>query len=152
MSRLACRLLSLLAVVILIPYAPLAQTRAQNDKAEADAVKNKKLPLITDRALSFTTSEATWLSLDLSPDGKTIVFELLGDLYTLPITGGEATRITSGQAYDMQPAFSADGRKLVFISDRNGSENLWVANADGTKPRAVTTTERQSYLSPTWSP
>ena len=152
MSRFTCRLLCLLAFVLTMTYAPLAQTRAQNDKAAADAVKNKGLPLLLDRSLTFTTSEATWLSLDLSPDGKTIVFELLGDLYTLPITGGEATRITSGQAYDMQPAFSPDGKKLVFISDRNGSENVWVANADGTKPRAVTTTERDSYMSPTWAP
>jgi Tol biopolymer transport system component len=133
-------------------YAPLAQTRAQNDKAAADAVKNKGLPLLTDRSLSFTTSEATWLSLDLSPDGRTIVFELLGDLYTLPVTGGQATRITSGQAYDMQPAFSPDGKRLVFISDRNGSENVWIANADGTKPRAITTTERDNYMSPEWAP
>ena len=152
MARLACRLLSLGAVVLLMSHAPLAQTRAQNDKAAADAVKNKGLPLLTEKRLSFTTSEATWLSLDLSPDGKTIVFELLGDLYTLPVTGGEATRITSGQGYDMQPAFSPDGKKLVFVSDRNGSENVWVANADGTKARAITTTERESYMSPTWAP
>src|SRR5690349_5943252 len=118
MSRFACRVFSLLAVVVLMSYAPHAQTKTQNDKAAADAVKNKGLPLITERTLSFTTSEATWMSLDLSPDGKTIVFELLGDLYTLPIGGGEATRITSGQAYDMQPAFSPDGKKLVFVSDR----------------------------------
>ena len=137
---------------MLMTYAPLAQTRAQNDKAAADAVKNKGLPLLTERSLTFTTSEATWLSLDLSPDGRTIVFELLGDLYTLPVSGGEATRITSGQAYDMQPAFSPDGKKLVFISDRNGSENVWVANADGTKPRAITTTERDNYMSPAWAP
>ncbi|HEX4568155.1 MAG TPA: hypothetical protein VH138_16080, partial [Vicinamibacterales bacterium] len=152
MSRLACWLLSLVAVVLWLSHAPFAQTKAQNDKAAADAVKNKGLPLITERSLSFTTSEATWLSLDLSPDGKTIVFDLLGDLYTLPIGGGEATRITSGQAYDMQPAFSPDGRKLVFISDRNGSENVWIANADGTHARAITTTERESYMSPTWAP
>jgi len=152
MSRLACRLLSLLAVFLFLSCTPLAQTRAQNDKAAADAVKNKGLPLITERSLSFTTSAATWLSLDLSPDGKTIVFDLLGDLYTLPITGGEATRITSGQAYDMQPAFSPDGKKLVFISDRNGSENVWVSNADGTHARAMTTTERESYMSPVWAP
>jgi imidazolonepropionase-like amidohydrolase/Tol biopolymer transport system component len=132
--------------------APLAQTRAQNDKAAADAVKSKGLPLLTERPMAFTTSEATWLSLDLSPDGRTIVFELLGDLYILPIAGGEATRITSGQAYDMQPAFSPDGKKLVFISDRNGSENVWVASADGTKARAITTTERENYMSPTWAP
>jgi imidazolonepropionase-like amidohydrolase/Tol biopolymer transport system component len=152
MPRFAFRLLCLVAGVLLMSYAPLAQTKAQNDKAAADAVKNKGLPLITERSLSFTTSEATWLSLDLSPDGKTIVFELLGDLYTLPIAGGEATRITSGQAYDMQPAFSPDGKKLVFISDRNGSENVWVSNADGTHARAITTTERESYMSPTWAP
>jgi Tol biopolymer transport system component/predicted amidohydrolase len=152
MSRFACRLLCLLAVTLTMTHVPLAQTRAQNDKAAADAVKNKGLPLLTDRPLTFTTSEATWLSLDLAPDGKTIVFELLGDLYTLPVTGGEATRITSGQAYDMQPAFSPDGKKLVFISDRNGSENVWVSNADGTKPRAITTTERENYMSPIWAP
>jgi hypothetical protein len=74
MPRLACRLLCLLAGILLLTYAPHAQTKAQNDKAAADAVKNKGLPLITERSLTFTTSEATWLSLDLSPDGKTIVF------------------------------------------------------------------------------
>src|SRR4029078_5073191 len=152
MPRLAARLLWLLAVVSIMFYAPVGQTRGQNDKAAADAVKNKGLPLITERSLSFTTSEATWLSLDLSPDSKTIVFELLGDLYTLPIAGGEATRITSGQGYDMQPSFSPDGTKLVFISDRNGSENVWVSNADGTHARAITTTERENYMSPTWAP
>src|SRR3954468_21559568 len=152
MLRFACRALCLLAILAITTYAPLAQSRAQNDKAAADAVKNKGLPLLTERSMTFTTSEATWLSLDLSPDGKTIVFELLGDLYTLPIAGGEATRITSGQGYDMQAAVSPGGRKLVFISDRNGSENVWVSNADGSHARAVTTTERENYMSPTWAP
>ena len=132
MTSFACRLVCFVAIALTMSHMPLAQTRPENDKAAADAVKNKGLPLITKRPLTFATSEATWLSLDLSPDGKTIVFELLGDLYTLPITGGAATRITVGQAYDMQPAFSPDGKKLVFISDRNGSENVWVANAEAT--------------------
>ncbi|WP_291984898.1 amidohydrolase family protein [Luteitalea sp.] len=152
MPTSADRLLALILGLALLSTTPHAQTRAQNDKAAADAVKHKGLPLITERTVSFTTSEATWLSLDLSPDGTTIVFELLGDLYTLPITGGQATRITSGQAYDMQPAWSPDGKHLVFISDRNGSENIWIANADGSKPRAITTTERDNYMSPTWTP
>ena len=137
--------------LVFVPVAT-AQTADENDKAATDAAKNKSLPLITTRTLEFTTSEGTWISLDLSPDGQTIVFELLGDLYTLPIVGGEARRITSGQAYDMQPRFSPDGSKLVFVSDRNGSENLWVADADGTRPRALTSSERESYMSPIWTP
>src|SRR5688572_2051129 len=132
--------------------AASAQTVAQNDSAAAQAVKAKSLPLITTRTLEFTTDEGSWISLDLSPDGRTIVFELLGDLYTLPITGGTATRITSGQAYDMQPRYSPDGARLVFVSDRDGSENVWIANADGTNARALTTTERESYMSPIWTP
>ena len=144
--------IALAAIALALTPAPFAQTRQDNDKAAADAVRTRGLPLLTNRPLSFTTSEGTWLSLDLSKDGRTLVFELLGDLYTLPVTGGDATRITSGQAYDMQPAFSHDGKRLVFISDRNGSENVWIANSDGTRPRALTTTERENYMSPIWTP
>lgn len=152
MSRTTRFAAAFIAVAFSLTPSPSGQTRQDNDKAVADAIKNKGLPLITTRTMSFTTSEGTWMSLDLSRDGRTIVFELLGDLYTLPVTGGEATRITNGQAYDMQPAFSPDGKRLVFVSDRNGSENLWIANADGTKARAVTTTERENYMSPIWTP
>ena len=152
MSRFGRSALALVAVALVLMPTPFAQSRQDNDKAAADAIKAKGLPLITNRTMSFTTSEGTWLSLDMSRDGKTIVFELLGDLYTLPVTGGEATRITSGQAYDMQAAFSPDSARIVFISDRNGSENIWIANADGTKARALTTTERDSYMSPIWTP
>ena len=146
MSRFGRFALALAVAALALMSAPFAQSRQDNDKAAADATKAKSLPLITNRTMSFTTSEGTWMSLDLARDGKTIVFELLGDLYTLPVGGGEATRITSGQAYDMQAAFSPDGARIVFVSDRNGSENLWIANADGTKARALTTTERDSYM------
>ncbi|MGH7507549.1 MAG: TolB family protein, partial [Longimicrobiales bacterium] len=139
-------------LVFAIASHGLAQTPAQNDSAASKASKSKSLPLITTRTLEFTTDEATWLSLDLSPDGWTIVFDLLGDLYTLPVAGGEATRITSGQAYDMQPHYSADGTRLVFVSDRNGSENVWIADADGSDARALTTDERENYMSPVWTP
>lgn len=60
------------------------------------------------RHVNFTTTRGSWMSLDVSPDGKTIVFDLLGDLYTLPVTGGTATRLTSGMAMDVQPRFRQD--------------------------------------------
>jgi Tol biopolymer transport system component len=151
MSRLilvtACCLLSLCT-----PAAIRGQTVEQNDSAAAEAAKNNTLPLIATRTLEFSTDEGTWISLDLSPDGRTIVFELLGDLYTMPVSGGAATRMTSGQAFDMQPRYSADGEHLVFVSDRDGSENVWISDADGSAARNLTSGERESYVSPIWTP
>ena len=114
--------------------------------------KDKKgLPLEPERKIEFVTSEATWLSLDVSSDGTSIVFELVGDLYSLPIAGGQATAITTGMAFDSQPRFSPDGKSIVFLSDRDGSENVWVANADGTEPRKLSRDQSTDFASPTWS-
>ena len=134
------------------PSPGFAQTEEENDSSAAAARRSNALPLVTTRTLDFTTDEGTWISLDLSPDGETIVFELLGDLYTLPVEGGTATRITEGQGYDMQPRYSPDGSRIVFVSDRDGSENLWIADADGSDPRQLTDGERESYMSPVWTP
>src|SRR5581483_6043434 len=101
---------------------------AQDAKAPS---KKPGLPLKPDRKIEFTTDEVTWLSLTLTPDGKTIIFELLGDLYSLPVTGGEAKPIMTGMPFDSQPAVSPDGKHMAFVSDRDGSENLWVTNVDG---------------------
>ena len=92
------------------------------------------------------------MSLDVSPDGRTIVFDLVGDLYTLPITGGKATHITDGAGFDAQPRFSPDGRTIVFASDRGGGENLWFVDADGTNARALTRGDKNQYVSPVWVP
>ena len=116
----------------------------------------KGLPLAASETLSFTVTEGTWMSLDVSPDGRTIVFELLGDLYTLPISGGQATRIIGGLSFESQPVYSPDGTEIAFLSDRSGVENLWIARADGSEPRAVTedgpTRDRpQLMVSPSWT-
>ncbi len=110
------------------------------------------LPLIPTRALKFSTDEGTWMSLDLSPDGRTIVFDLLGDLYTIPVTGGAATRITSGSGFDGQPRFAPDGKSIVFVSDRSGSENLWLVDPAGTRVRPLTRGFNQAFISPDFTP
>src|SRR6185436_6056816 len=106
--------------------------------------------LATPRTLRFTTDEGTWLSLDVSPDGRTLVFDLLGDLYTLPIGGGSATRITSGPSWDSHPRFAPDGKSIVFVSDRTGAENVWLADLDGRNARQLTRGDRAWYVAPAW--
>jgi Tol biopolymer transport system component/imidazolonepropionase-like amidohydrolase len=120
--------------------------------AQDTASKQTGLPLAPTRPMRFTTDEGTWISLDVSPDGRRIVFDLLGDLYTLAIEGGRATRITSGPSWDAAPRYSPDGSTIAFVSDRSGAENLWVVDADGGHPRAVTKTEGYRYVSPEWTP
>ncbi|MBL8267992.1 MAG: PD40 domain-containing protein [Steroidobacter sp.] len=117
------------------------------------AASSPSLPLEPTRTVEFVTEEGTWMSLDVSPDGRTIVFDLLGDLYQLPIEGGEARALTSGMALDAQPRYSPDGRSIVFISDRGGNEGLWLIDADGTHPRAVVEGDAATvFTSPEWIP
>ena len=143
------RLVSRLAVLFVAAGPALAQPAADSTRRTAP---NSDLPLIPTRPLKFTTDEGTWMSLDVSPDGKTIVFDLLGDLYTIPITGGSATRITSGSGFDGQPRFSVDGKAIVFVSDRSGSENLWLVDPDGQHVRPLTRGPNNAFISPDWTP
>lgn len=110
------------------------------------------LPLKPARLLEWDEHEGTWVSLDVAPDGKTIAFELLGDLYSMPIGGGEAKCIVCGLPFDSQPVYSPGGRELAFVSDRDGNENLWIAKADGSDPRQISTLEDNSeFASPEWA-
>jgi Tol biopolymer transport system component len=111
----------------------------------------KSLSLKAERSIDFDTDEGTWLSLDVSPDGKTIIFELLGDIYTMPVSGGDAKPLLTGMAFESQPRYSPDGKEIAFLSDRDGSENVWVVAADGTKPRKLSDEKHAEMESPTWT-
>ncbi|MDH5644141.1 MAG: amidohydrolase, partial [Gemmatimonadota bacterium] len=139
---------AVLAVAVLLPIRLVAQEAASTDEGGSG------LPLEPARWARFTADQGTWISLDISPDGQTIVFDLLGDIYTMPFTGGAATRITEGMPHDMQPRFSPDGSKVVFVSDKSGDDNVWVVNSDGSGLRQITSDRGVSsnFMSPEWTP
>ena len=130
----------------------LAQDAPAGGTGNGAGPRAAELPLTPGHTVKYSTDEGTWLSLDVSPDGSTIVTDIMGDLYTLPIAGGKATRITEGMAFDMQPRWSPDGKQIVFVSDRDGSDDVWLIDASGKNPRQVTRTDRTAFLSPEWTP
>lgn len=138
----------LLGLVLASPVA--AQEAAPAEKAAAKW--DVSVPRGPVREVEFETDEGTWISVDVSPDGKTLVFDLLGDIYTLPITGGEAKLILGGPAYEVQPRFSPDGTRIAFTSDRDGLDNLWVVDVDGSNPRQITKERERQVNSPIWTP
>ena len=103
------------------------------------------------KKISFETDEGTWMALDVSPDGNTINFELLGDIYNLPIEGGTAEPLIEGNAFQSQPRFSPDGKNIVFISDESGADNVWIADFDGKNACQITEYNQELLVSPEWS-
>lgn len=104
------------------------------------------------KEVSFTVDEGTWMNLDVSPDGKIIVFDLLGDIYTIPVEGGKAKLISGGMAYEVQPRFSPDGKQILFTSDKGGGDNIWVMNQDGSDARQLTKESFRLLNNAVWSP
>ena len=103
------------------------------------------------KTISFETDEGTWMALDISPDGNSINFELLGDIYTLPRQGGIAKPLIDGNAFQSQPRFSPDGKSIVFISDESGADNVWIADVDGNNAHQITQYNQELLVSPEWS-
>ena len=143
--------LGLLASSSLAAPQEKKEEKKEEKKDEKKDEKKPPLPLKSDRKIEFTTDEGTWLSLDVSPDGKTIVFELLGDLYTLPVEGGQAKLISGGMAFDSQPKFSPDGKWIAFLSDREGSDNIWIIHPDGTGAKQVSKDPGSDFVTPSWA-
>jgi Tol biopolymer transport system component len=138
------------AAAMLLPAMLFAQAPAGGPGAGGPP--KKPLPLEASRKAEFTATKGTWISLDVSPDGQTIVFDLLGDLYTLPIGGGKATRLTQGLAYDAQPRFSPDGKNVVFVSDRSGGDNVWTLELGTRDTTQITQGNTNLYVSPEFTP
>jgi len=138
--------------LLLLSTAAPAQRPARGGAGAAPAWDVNAPPGQRTRAVPIAVDEGTWMNVDVSPDGRTLAFDLLGDIYTMPIAGGTPTRISSGLAFDMQPRFSPDGRLIAFTSDRGGGDNIWVMNADGSGARAITRETFRLLNAPTWSP
>ncbi len=129
-----------------------APAMAQDETDADDAVWDVTDPPGPRLEISIDTDEGTWMSVDVSPDGREVVFDLLGDLYVIPIEGGEARALTSGFGWDMQPRYSPDGRFIAFTSDRAGADNIWIMNRDGSDPTQVTEESFRLLNSPSWTP
>lgn len=102
--------------------------------------------------VTFTVNEGTWMNLDVSPDGRDIAFDLLGDIYTLPVAGGEAKVLRQGMAMEVQPRYSPNGRQLLFTSDAGGGDNIWVIGRDGSNAHQVTKENFRLLNNGTWTP
>ena len=150
-ARRAARLLvATVTALALVPGLSAAQRGAAAGPPR-DPMQ-ELLPLKPTRTLSFTTKVGNWMSSDVSSDGKSIAFDLLGDIYTMPITGGKATALTRGMGFDGQPRFSPDGKKVVYVSDRSGGYNLWTISLDKKDTVQITTGNTNTYESPAWTP
>ncbi len=149
-SRLPLLWATAVALFGVLPSATRAQDPPGGEAEETK--KNEHLPLEADRTVRLDMREGSWISLDVSPDGQTIVFDYLGDLFTLPIAGGDATQITSGMAFDAQPRFSPDGSRIVFTSDRDGGQNIWVQSLDGSDSVRISKGSSNRAESPDWAP
>ncbi|WP_337840444.1 amidohydrolase family protein [Rheinheimera sp.] len=135
---------NLLALAMMASCTTLAE-----DKAPAWSVDK---PLGQFEDIQIKVQSGTWMNVSVSPDGKTIAFDLLGDIYTMPISGGKAKVLTSDIAWQMQPVFSPDGKHIAFTSDQGGGDNIWVMKADGSNQTPVTHEKFRLLNSPAWSP
>ena len=144
-----------------------AAVAVKSDDSDSDASESKDWNIESPQAPQFQqpidAEEGTWISVDVSPDGKEIVFDFLGDLYLMPITGADGEngnspkKLTEGVSWDMQPRFSPDGKSIAFCSDRTGESkkagwNIWVMERQSGDFRQVSNETFRLLHNPAWSP
>ena len=134
------KFLSALSLLLVINFA----VQAQKWNIETPNTPSKKV--------TITTDEGTWMDIDVSPDGKTIVFDLLGDIYSIPIVGGKATLLAGGKAWEVQPRFSPDGKLISYTSDKDGADNIWLMNSDGSGKHPLTKENFRLLNNASWTP
>src|ERR1700761_818323 len=117
--------------------------------AQKWSVENPPAPA---KKVTITTDEGTWMNVDVSPDGKTVVFDLLCDIYSMPIAGGKATLLAGGKAWEVQPRFSPDGKLISYTSDKEGGDNIWIMNADGSDKHSITHENFRLLNNAAWTP
>ena len=147
MARFALALAATLAcsTSVWAQTAPAADTK--EDKWDVNAP-----PGLATRKVQLSVDEGSWMNVDVAPDGRTIAFDMLGDIYTIPIEGGTPTRIAEGLAYEHQPRFSPDGQRIAFVSDRAGGDNIWLMNRDGSDKKQISKEDFRLLNQPSWSP
>ena len=134
----------------MLPGFAAAQTPpADDNKPKWDVAAP---PGLTIREVPIDVTEGSWMNLDASPDGLTLAFDLLGDIYTMPLSGGTPKRIADGLPFETQPRFSPDGKRIAFTSDRGGGDNIWIMNADGSDKRQMSKEDFRLLNQPSWSP
>jgi len=146
---------SILATILLLATLPaLGQQKSKKDNntnAQKWSVASPG-PDFNYQTHTFTTDEGTWMNLDVSPDGQSIVFDLLGDIYTIGISGGKARILRKGIPFEIQPRYSPDGSKILFTSDAGGGDNIWIMDANGKNARQVTKENFRLLNNAYWMP
>ncbi|KQZ61854.1 amidohydrolase [Sphingopyxis sp. Root1497] len=153
MARYALALaMSLACSTSVFAQTAAAPAPSENGDKKAEKWDVNAPPGMTTRKVSIAVDEGSWMNVDVAPDGRTIAFDLLGDIYTMPIEGGTPTRIAEGLAYEHQPRFSPDGSRIAFVSDRGGGDNIWLMNRDGSGKVQLSKEDFRLLNQPSWSP
>jgi imidazolonepropionase-like amidohydrolase/Tol biopolymer transport system component len=134
------------AVFMLLPFLNVLAEEQEEETWDVNAIPGES------RDVTIDTRTGSWMSVDVSPDGQSIAFDLLGDIYVLPIDGGDAKSINSGLAWSIQPRFSPDGSEIAFTSDAGGGDNIWIMKSDGSEARQLTKEDFRLLNNPYWSP